>query len=227
VEAAIDQPRVPHRVRLTLFLVPMALAFTSAQVAKAMWPTLLTEAPWTLLAMSSNTTRMLLVQPLVPARVFFGLAIARPFLLVPLYYCFGRCYGEAALRWAERKLGPQSRVIAAIERIFRRFSYILVAWSPNGIVSIMAGATRMRARTFFALAAVRTLINVTIVYFLGDILRAPLHDFADFVSDYQWYLTPITFSLVAVQLWRRRRRDRLPIETVDEFAHELEDSPTT
>ena len=87
----------------------MALAFTSAQVAKAIWPTLLTEAPWSLLAMSSNTTRMLLVQPLVPAHVFFGLAIARPILLVPLYYCFGRCYGDAALRWTERKLGPRTR----------------------------------------------------------------------------------------------------------------------
>ena len=79
VEGAIRQPqRMSNRVRLTLFLVPMALAFSSAQVAKAVWPTLLTEAPWTLLAMSSNTTRMLLVQPLVPAHVFFGLALGAP-----------------------------------------------------------------------------------------------------------------------------------------------------
>jgi membrane protein DedA with SNARE-associated domain len=222
----IEQPPLAsHRVRLTLFLVPMALAFTSAQVAKAMWPTLLTEAPWTLLAMSSNTTRMLLVQPLVPAHVFFGLAIARPLLLVPLYYCFGRCYGDAALRWAERKLGPDSRVVPVIERYFRRFSYALVAWSPNGLVAVMAGATRMRARTFFVIAALGTLAKVTIVYYLGDVLSAPLHDIADFVGKYQWYLTPITVSLVAVQLLRRRKRNRLPIETVEEFEHELEDGP--
>jgi hypothetical protein len=228
VQATIEQPRrVAHRVRLTLFLVPMALAFASAQIAKAMWPTLLTEAPWTLLAMSGNTTRMLLVQPLVSTKVFFGLALGRPLLLVPLYYCFGRCYGDAALRWAERKLGPHSKVIAAIERFFRRFSYALVAWSANGFVSVMAGATRMRARTFFLVAAVGTLARVALVYYLGDLLRAPLHDFAEFVGEYQWYLTPITVSLVAVQLWRRRRRNRLPIERVDEFAHELEDAVTT
>ncbi len=226
VEGAIQQPqRLSHRVRLTLFLVPMAVAFTSAQVAKAIWPTLLTEAPWTLLAMSSNTTRMLLVQPLVPAHVFFGLALARPFLLVPLYYCFGRCYGDAALRWAERKLGPDSKVIPLVEHYFRRFSYALVAWSPNGIVSVMAGATRMRARTFFLIATVGTLAKVTLVYYLGDVLSAPLKDVADFVGKYQWYLTPLTFSLVAVQLWKRRRKNRLPIETVDEFEHELEDEP--
>ncbi len=227
VEGAIEQSqRLSHRVRLTLFLVPMALAFASAQVAKAMWPTLLTEAPWMLLAMSSNTTRMLLVQPLVPAHVFFGLAIARPLLLVPLYYCFGRCYGDAALRWSERKLGPNSKVIPVIERYFRRFSYALVAWSPNGIVSVMAGATQMRPRRFFAIAAAGTLVKVTLVYYLGDILSAPLRDIADFVGQYQWYLTPLTFSLVAIQLVRRRKRNRLPIETVEEFEHELEDTPS-
>jgi membrane protein DedA with SNARE-associated domain len=218
--------RLSQRVRLSLFLVPMALAFASAQVAKAMWPTLLTAAPWTLLAMSSNTTRMLLVQPLVPAHVFFGLAIARPLLLVPLYYWFGRRYGDAALRWAEQKLGPNSNAISMIERFFQRFSYALVAWSPNGIVSIMAGATRMRARRFFAVATVGTLVKITIVYFLGDILRAPLRDVADFVSTYQWYLTPLTFSFVAVQLLRRRRRHRLPIESVEEFEHDLEEPAT-
>jgi len=228
VQTTVEPPApISQRVRLSLFLVPMALAFASAQVAKAMWPTLLTEAPWTLLAMSSNTTRMLLVQPLVPAHVFFGVAIARPLLLVPLYYWFGRRYGDAALRWAEQKLGPSSNVIQVIERFFRRFSYALVAWSPNGLVSIMAGATRMRARTFFAVAAAGTLAKITIVFFLGDLLRAPLRDVADFVGTYQWYLTPLTFSLVAVQLLRRRQRHRLPIETVEEFEHELEETATS
>jgi membrane protein DedA with SNARE-associated domain len=226
MEGAIQQPqRLSHRVRLTMFLVPMATAFTSAQVAKAIWPTLLTQAPWTLLAMSSNTTRMLLVQPLVPAHVFFGLALARPLLLVPLYYFFGRCYGDAALRWVERKLGPNSKVISVIEHYFRRFSYALVAWSPNGIVSVMAGATRMRTRTFFLVAAAGTLAKVALIYYLGHILSAPLKDVADFIGKYQWYLTALTFSIVAVQLVRRRKRDRLPIETVDEFEHDLGDAP--
>jgi len=84
----------------------------------------------------------------------------------------------------------------------------------------------MRAGRFFAVAAAGTLVTITIVYFLGDILRAPLRDVADFVSTYQWYLTPLTFSLVAVQLLRRRRRHRLPIESVEEFEHELEEPAT-
>jgi membrane protein DedA with SNARE-associated domain len=215
--------RLSNRTRLTLFLVPIGLVFAGAQVARAIWPTLLTEAPWTLLVLSSNTTRMLLVEPLVPATVFFTLAIGRVVLLAPVYYGFGRNYGESALRWAERKLGPSSAIVPKTEKYFRRFSHPLVAWSPHLFVSVMAGATGMKARVFFPVAAAGTVAKVTAVYFLGDALAAPLEDFADFVGRYQWYLTPITFAIVAVQLVRRRRKDQIPIESVDEFEEELEE----
>ena len=56
-------------------------------------------------------------------------------------------------------------------------------------------------------------------------LSAPLHDIADFVGKYQWYLTPLTFTLVAVQLASRRRKNRLPIESVDDFERDLGDAP--
>ena len=152
-ELAIDprerQGRFSRRTELTMFLVPMALAFSMAQVSKALWPTLLAEAPWTLLVMSVSTTRALLVQPLVHPTVFFTLAIARPLIMAPVYYFFGRRYGDVALRWMERKLGPTSTIVAKLERFFRRFAYPLVAWSPTMVNSTMAGATGMRAIAFF------------------------------------------------------------------------------
>jgi membrane protein DedA with SNARE-associated domain len=216
--------RFTRRTELTLFLVPMAFAVALAQVAKAIWPTLLAEAPWTLLVMSVSATRALLVQPLVHPTVFFTLAIARPLIMAPVYYYFGRRYGDVALRWLERKLGPTTTMVAKLERYFRRFSYPLVAWSPTLFTSTMAGATGMRALAFFPLAIVGTVARVTILYFLGDILSAPLKDISDFVGRYQWYITPVTFALVAVQVWMRRRKRRGFIETVDEFDAELQET---
>src|SRR5262245_64804127 len=87
----------------------------------------------------------------------------------------------------------------------------------------MAGATGIRARTFFFFAALGTAIKATIIFFVGDALAAPLEDFADFIARYQWYLTPITFAIVAVQLVRRRRKDQLPIESIDKVEEELEE----
>jgi membrane protein DedA with SNARE-associated domain len=211
-----------RRASLTLFLVPMIFVIALAQVGRALWPTLLAEAPWTLLLMSSTTTRLLLVQPLVEPHVFFSLAIGRVMLLAPLYYFFGRRYGDVALRWVERKLGPTSKIVGRAERFFRRFSYPLVAWSPNLIMSTMAGATEMRPLPFFTLALVGTIGRVTLIYFVGDWLATPIKEFADFVGRYQLILTPLSFTFVAVQLWIRRRKNRRIVETVDQFDSELQ-----
>jgi len=218
------QGRYSRRTELTLFLVPIALAFSMAQISKALWPTLLAEAPWALLVMSVSTTRALLVQPLVHPSVFFALAIARPLIMAPVYYYFGRRYGDVALRWVERKLGPTSTIVAKLERLFQRFAYPLVAWSPTLVNSTMAGATGMRAIAYFPLAVLGTVLRVTLLYLLADALASPLKHFAEFVGQYQWYITPLTFALVAVQVWRRQRKNRGFIESVDEFDAELRDS---
>ena len=228
-ELAIDpgarQGRFSRRAELTMFLVPMALAFSLAQLAKMFWPTLLAEAPWTLLVMSVNTTRALLVEPLVHPAVFFSLAIARPLLMAPVYYLFGRRYGDVGIRWMKSKLAPESNVMPRLERFFRRFLYPLVAWSPTMVNSTVAGATGMPALPFFALAILGTVARVTLIYFLGDVLSTPLREFADFVGKYQWYITPVTFSLGAYFLWRMWRKNRrFPLESVDEFDAELRES---
>ena len=214
--------RFSRRTELTFFLVPMALAIVLAQVAKMLWPTLLAEAPWTLLVMSVSTTRALLVEPLVHPAVFFSLAIARPLVMAPVYYLFGRRYGDVGLRWIESKMAPTSTLVPRIERFFRRFLYPLVTWSPTMVNSVMAGATGMRAFPFFSLAVAGTVVRVTLIYFLGDALAGPLRDISDFIARYQWYITPVTFTLGAYFLWRTWRRNRrFPIESVDQVDAEL------
>jgi membrane protein DedA with SNARE-associated domain len=90
----------------------------------------------------------------------------------------------------------------------------------------MAGATEMRALPFFSLALLGTVGRVTLLYFIGDWLAAPIKEFADFVARYQLILTPLSFAFVAVQLWYRRRKNRRIVETVDEFDTELRDIET-
>jgi membrane protein DedA with SNARE-associated domain len=226
-EVVLDAPRgrFSRRTELTLFLVPMALAIALAQVSKMFWPTLLAEAPWTLLIMSVSTTRALLVEPLVHPAVFFSLAIARPLVMTPVYFLFGRRYGDVGLRWIEAKLAPSSTLLPRVERFFRRFLYPLVAWSPTMVNSTMAGATGMRAVPFFATAVAGTVARVTLIYFLGDALAGPLKDISDVIARYQWYITPVTFALGAYFMWRAWRRNRrFPIESVDQVDAELQET---
>jgi membrane protein DedA with SNARE-associated domain len=213
------------RLHLAWFLVPMAVLFAGAQVGRAIWPSLLDTAPWLLLVLSSSWTRLLIVQPLVPAVVFFGLAFGRVMVLAVLYYYFGRQYGDAALRWGEQKLGPNSRFIPNVERYFRRFSYPIVAFWWSVIVCIMAGATGMRARVFFPVLVVGTAIRLMLLYFLGDVLSDPITEFTSFVSRYALYITPITIALTALQLWHARRRNRgLGLEDVEDLEAGFEEA---
>ena len=213
------------RAELTMFLVPMALAFSLAQLAKTLWPTLLAEAPWTLLVMSVNTTRALLVEPLVHPAVFFSLAIARPLLMAPVYYLFGPALRRRRDPVDEEQARPGVERHAPARALLPPLPVPARRWSPTMVNSTVAGATGMPALPFFALAILGTVARVTLIYFLGDVLSTPLREFADFVGKYQWYITPVTFSLGTYFLWRMWRKNRrFPLESVDEFDAELRES---
>jgi uncharacterized membrane protein len=96
----------------------------------------------------------------------------------------------------------------------------LVADAPELVPALTTRADRLLlvvplvpGELFLTVALIRELI--------GDLLADPLRDIASFITRYQWYLTPITFLLVAVSLWGQGRRGRGPVETVGELQEEL------
>jgi membrane protein DedA with SNARE-associated domain len=213
--------RLSERSLLTLFLIPVTVLAVAGIVANAIFPTLVADAPALVPALTTRADRLLLVVPLVPAELFLIVALARELVGDPLFYLFGRRYGDVGIRWLERRSGPDSRWLGTVERLFRRAAYVVVAVWPINVVCLLAGATKMRPLAFFSLNITGTIVRISLIYFLGDLLADPLRDIASFIARYQWYLTPITFLLVAVSLWRQGRRGRGPVETVDELQAEL------
>ena len=213
------------RRRLALYLVPIVGVMLAGQVGRALWPSLLDSAPWSLLALTSAVSRLLLVQPLVPTAVFFTVAIARICLLAPVYYGFGRDYGDAALRWSEETMGASATTLQRVEHWFRRFAPVLVVCWWSIFVCMLAGATGMRARVFFPLIALGAVLRVSAIYFVGDWLSEPLTAIASFVGRYALILTPITIGITALQLWyTRRRRRALALGSLDELEADFADS---
>ena len=146
-------------------------------------------------------------------------------LLAPLYYGFGREYGDAALRWGERKLGTSGRYVVTVERYFRRFGLLIVAVWWSVFICLLAGATGMRARVFFPVLFAGTVARVTLIYFVGDALSDPITEIARFVSRYALIITPITIALTALQLWYGRRRDRgLSLDDVEDLQGGFEET---
>jgi membrane protein DedA with SNARE-associated domain len=212
---------VSERTLLTLFLIPVTMLAVAGVVANAIFPTLIADAPYLIPAMTTRADRLLLSAPLMPGEVFLSVALIRELIGDPLFYLFGRRYGDVGIRWIENRSGPEAPFLRTVERVFRRAAYVVVAVWPINVVCLLAGATKMRPLPFFALNITGTIMRITLIFFLGDLLSEPLHDIASFISDYQWYLTPLTFVIVALSLWRQGRKGRGPVESVDDLQAEL------
>jgi membrane protein DedA with SNARE-associated domain len=212
---------VSERTLLTLFLIPVTMLAVAGVVANAIFPTLIADAPYLIPAMTTRADRLLLSAPLMPGEVFLSVALIRELIGDPLFYLFGRRYGDVGIRWIENRSRPEAPFLRTVERVFRRAAYVVVAVWPINVVCLLAGATKMRPLPFFALNITGTIMRITLIFFLGDLLSEPLHDIASFISDYQWYLTPLTFVIVALSLWRQGRKGRGPVESVDDLQAEL------
>ena len=213
--------RLSERTLLTLFLIPVTILGVAGIVANAILPTLIAEAPVLVPALTTRADRLILVAPLLPGEVFLSVALVRELIGDPLFYLFGRRYGDVGIRWLEQRSGPDSRWLRTVERMFRRAAYVVVAVWPINIVCVLAGATKMRPLAFFSLNITGTLIRVGLILVIGDLLADPIRAIVSFIADYQWYLTGITFTLVAVSLVRQGLRGRGAVESVDELQEEL------
>lgn len=227
-DAGIETSRPSSRASLTLLVVPMVAVTAVAQVGDALAPTLLVEHPLLLVAMIPRTRYLVLTAPLVDVVPFFVVGLVRLVLTDPVFFAFGRRYGDVGIRWIERKSGSP-RTVQTAERWFRKASHPIVAVAPNNLVCVLAGATGMRTAPFLVLNLGGTAARMALVVWIGDVFSDQLLDVTDFVGRYRWWLTGISVSLVTISVWRARHTGRSEIETVGEVEAELtemaEDQP--
>lgn len=213
------------RRRLTLLVVPMVIVAIAAYIGDALSPTLVVEAPLLLVALVPRNRVLVLAAPQLEFVPFFVVGMVRLALTDPLYYLFGRWYGDRAIAWAERHSGAP-RTVRAIERWFRRLAYPVVLVAPNNVVCVLAGATGMSVPGFLLANLGGTALRMALIWFLGDVFSEPLLDVVDIIADYRWWFTGMTVALVALSIWRARRRGTSDLETVQEVEAELEEEPS-
>jgi membrane protein DedA with SNARE-associated domain len=162
-----------------------------------------------------------LAAPLLEFWPFFLVGMVRLALTDPLFYLFGRGYGDGAIEWTERRLGAPGSV-RRLEHWFRRAAYPIVAIAPNNIVCVLAGAAGMSVIGFLLANLGGTAARMILIWWVGDVFSEPLLDVVDFVGRYRWILTAVTVVIVVASVLRARRSRRSEIESVEEVAEELE-----
>lgn len=171
-------------------------------------PALIVGAPLVLVFLAPQARYLLLASRTVGTVPLIAVALSRRLLSVPVVYRLGSLHGTGVLGWFDRRFHRIGRMMRAIERWFgRRRAPVVVAF-PGGLTAFLAGDVAMPFLPLLALTAVGLLIRITFTLWLGEVLAGPLEATLGFISDHQWEMTALTFSLTAYHLLRQRRRTR-------------------
>jgi membrane protein DedA with SNARE-associated domain len=215
-------PKPFDRRALALFAVPMAILTISGWIGDAFAPALLDSAPLVLLLCNPRLRNLVLVSPLVDFWPFVGVAVGRLVISDPLFYWFGRRYGDGAIRWMERRLGPGAKPVLWAERVFRKAAWPAVALIPNNMICLLAGATGMAWVGFAIVNLTGTFVRILGVRLIGDAFSDPILAVNDWIGENRIMLTVITFGLTLLFVSRSMRTGRDPIETPADLARDLE-----
>lgn len=228
---AEQERRRPSRtiVRLVLgFIIVRTIVANVATVfAPGLVPNPKTGDPGNpLLLMVLNTQKRWLISAKdEPFLVYFPVGLFSQLLSDPFWWLIGRWYGDAGIRWAERKFGDS---ITQLELMFKKAAYPMVAIAPNPYICLMAGAAGMAPPVFFALNIGGTIVALLFYRWVGDIFSGPLDAVFGFLRTNQKYFIALSLAIVGFQMWDQKRKGRSQVESIsaleaelDEAAHEI------
>lgn len=160
---------------------------------------------------------------------FFVVGFLRLVLTDPLFYLLGYFYGDAGLRWMERKLegrkpdapDDEPGAIRMLEKLFAKAAYPIVLLMPNGYICMMAGATGMRPAVFMTLNIAGTAGRLVAIRTGAHLIQDQLNAFLGFVREYQWWLTGLSVTIGVWQFLLSRRRGKSDIESISAIEQEL------
>lgn len=222
---ATEPRRKPSRRTLALIVTPLIAMWVAGVVGNALTPTLVAKHPLLLVFLEPRNRNLILVSQKVDQVPFMLVGFFRRVLTDPLYYLLGYLYGEAAVRWVERRMGDAGSLVRGLEKAFARAGPAVVFISPGALVCVLAGATRMRPLVFASMNVLGTVAILFVLYAFGDVFAGPVNAVNRFISrNFRW-LTAFSIGATALWLFDQRRRGKLEVESVSEIAEQLEQEP--
>ena len=190
-----------RRIPLPWLLTPYVALVAVGMVADVIGPHLITTHPLLQMFLNPRNRYLLLASPHVAAVPFYAVGFTRLVLTDPIGFVIGWQYGDAAINWAEKRMGDAG-AIRTIERWFGKAAPVIIFIAPSFYWCVLAGAARMRVRLFIALNIAGTIARLVLFRVAGDAFRDQLDTVLDWIQRYQFPLIGVSLVLVALQLWR-------------------------
>jgi len=225
-DAATPGRARPPRWVLGLLLSGVGVLLVASNVGNLFYAALVERHPALLLTLNSTNRVLVGVTNQLDAVTYYGIGFVRLLVADPLFYLLGLFYGDAAIRWIERKAGDGATMIIWFEKAFHKARYPIVLIAPNNPVSLLAGATGMRLPVFFALNAVGTIGRLYLARLFGEAFNRPINAVTGFLDRYRWPILAISLALFALQSVVKKKEGALPGElgALSELKEEIEAS---
>jgi len=220
--AAEPAPAPPSRRRLYLLLGPIIALTALAYVGDFTWAALVEDHPLWLIALNTRKRYLALVVPHTDALPYYLVGTLRQVISDPLYFLLGRWYGDAGVRWLERKMGEGGSTVQFLERGFAKASWPMVAVFPNALICMLAGASAMPVWLFLMLNVGGTFVSMVVLRVFGDVFGSPLESVTEFASEYRLPIIALSGALVALNLALNKKKGTSDLESLSEIEKELE-----
>jgi membrane protein DedA with SNARE-associated domain len=160
--------------------------------------------PLLLIALSPLGRHLVLVAPIVDPFAFVLVGALRRMLFYLASFHLGRALGPLGVPWIEARAARFGRFVRWMQGLFDRASHLVVLGMAGPTVSMLAGASGMRARVFLPLAGIGLILRMLIILGIAEWLREYLEAALVWIDEYWIPGTVVTVALVAFYRWRRR-----------------------
>ncbi|HEX8804618.1 MAG TPA: VTT domain-containing protein, partial [Acidimicrobiales bacterium] len=217
-----DTDRRPSRRSLTLLAVPLVALVVITNVGDAMAPTLVDTHPAVLIAMNARNRNLVLVTNSLDAWTYYVVGTVRLLISDPLFFILGAWYGDAAVRWMERRTRTWGQILRRFEEWFGKAAYPLIFVAPNTYICLFAGAAGMPVGAFFAVNLAGTIARLYLIRQFGEAFEAPIQDVVDWIGAHRVPLLAVTVGLVLLSLALEARRGGTEVTSLAHLDEELE-----
>jgi len=211
---------------LPLLLGAVAVLVVASNLGNLFYATLVERRPALLLSLNSTNRVLVGVTNQLDAPTYYGIGFVRLLVADPLFYLLGLFYGDAAIRWIEKKMGDGAASIVWFEKAFNKARYPIVLIAPNNPVCLLAGASGMPVPVFLALNAVGTIARLYLARLFGAAFTAPISAVTGFLDRYRWPILAASLALFALQsaLKRKQGKPASELGSLSELKEEIEAS---
>jgi membrane protein DedA with SNARE-associated domain len=212
----------PSRRLLWLIITPIIVLVIASNVGDALAPSLVDRHPLWLIALNARNRNLVLVTNQLDAVSYYAVGSVRLLVSDPLFYVLGLLYGDAAIRWMERKAPTYGRFMRTAERFFAAAAYPLVFIAPNNYICLFAGAAGMPIFAFVFLNVTGTFARLYLLRVVGDVFDSPIESILDFIKQYRVPLLVITVALVLFSVWNEHRLGKGEITSLTHLEEDIE-----